>query len=543
MWYLIKQMKHLRIYYGILLLLCIGITILSIMTARTVASLTSYFTKFGLEGSYPYIGIALLFYILEACTMYGYHFLCGKIEGKVYTQIQQRSFEQVTHMLLDNEKLRNKGDLYNRINGDCATLTEFLSTTLCTILMQGIQIVLGVVYIAFVDWKITLIYGIALGFTLLIQVLMGKMLQKHSAYLKEKEVELNTRLKDSLENRLTIKMYDGYEFSYRLCQQANENYAKAGIRFHLYAMPMKMVGILCGMLPIVALCLAGLIFVPKGWITLGAFLSIFYLCEKIVPYQLHYIDLFIEAIRNRVVVNRMLELWKEPRLERVEKEEKSLNDIELKGVWYQYPMANTWAVENISLHIQKGKKVAFIGKSGCGKSTALKLISQLIQPDRGNISSIDAILVDQFPHFFDGTMLENLLCFQEKDDKNEVIKYPFLYDMKEKLEEQLGENVSNFSGGQKQKMAITRALHKQKPVLLLDESISALDANTAKQVVEYLVKEYKNTTIVMVLHQIEFLPYMDEIYYFEDGKIVAHGTYEEFVEKNLLGGICNEEKR
>lgn len=545
--------------------------LMAVITAESMARLTEFFTISGFKGAGKSIFITLIFFLLNGVICYGYRLLCGHMEANVYRNVQQKSFYQLTHLKMDSPLLNNGGDLYSRINRDSAELTEFFATTLPTILMQSVQLVLIVGYILVVDWRITIAYVVTLFLSLGLQGALSKYLKHASEKVKKAEVELNTRLKDTLENRLTVKTYDSYEFMEGLCQQVGADYVHANMSLNLRSMPIKIIGILCGIAPILSLCLAGLFLVPLGFVKIGSFMTVYYLCDKILPQQLHYVDLFVNGVKIKVTAQRIMELWEEPVMGNIslqegitksktdslqvdvtnEREKFSKGDrnslrqqeeIVLENVSYRYPDTKEWAVRDLSLHIPKGKKVAFIGKSGCGKSTVIKLISGLLAPQEGTILVPENRLTGQFPNFFSGTIEENICCFTNENEE-EVKKAcknagvdGFLSGLKDGLHTVLKENGANLSGGQRQRIALARTLYSNAPVLLFDESVSALDAKNAWTVIQNMIEEYRESTVIMVLHQPEFLPLMDEIYLFDEGEILAHGSYDQLVKENRLGG-------
>lgn len=574
MLYFIKNIKKLRQFIILLLLCCFCMAVIAVITAESMARLTEFFTISGVKGAGKSIFITLIFFLLNGVICYGYRLLCGYMEANVYKNVQQKSFYQLTHIKMDSSLLSNRGDLYSRINRDSAELTEFFATTLPTILMQSIQLVLIVGYILIIDWRITIAYLVTLFLSLGLQGALSNYLKHASEKVKKAEVELNTRLKDTLENRLTVKTYDSYEFMEGLCQQVGEDYVHANISLNIRSMPIKIIGILCGIAPILSLCLAGLFLVPLGFVKIGSFMTVYYLCDRILPQQLHYVDLFVNGVKIKVTAQRIRKLWEEPVIEQISgqegrmktktgfwkadtanKDEKLIKrslrdlgslrqqeDIVLENVSYRYPDTKDWAVRELSLHIPKGKKVAFIGKSGCGKSTVIKLISGLLAPQEGTILVPENRLTGQFPNFFSGTIEENICCFTNRNEE-EIKKacknagvYGFLSDLKDGLHTVLKDNGANLSGGQRQRIALARTLYSNAPVLLFDESVSALDAENAWTVIQNMIEEYSESTVIMVLHQPEFLPLMDEIYLFDEGEILAHGSYDQLVKENRLGG-------
>ena len=208
--------------------------------------------------------------------------------------------------------------------------------------------------------------------------------------------------------------------------------------------------------------------------------------------------------------------------------------------------------ENLNFKIPAGKTVAFVGRSGSGKSTILSLIPKLFEVDSGEVL-IDGInvkklsketlrgsisLVNQFPYIFNKSIRENLkLANNDATDKmlNKALKdaslYDFVKNLKNGLDTIVGENGVKLSGGQKQRLAIARALLKESKIILFDESTSSLD-NFAQEDVRKSIEKLKNKTVVIVAHRLSTIKNADIIFFLEKGKIIAKGTFEKLFEKN-----------
>lgn len=539
--YFIKNIKNLKIYIVLLLLLCILKTGVSLTTAQSMAELTSHFTNKEFVGVILGVWVVLGLYFAEVVIGALYHWVCGKLGDETNKGVQEISFTKVMKLSVDSPFIKNQGDLYNRVSNDASQTTEFLYQTFPSVLMQTVQIFMITVYILIVNWKISTVYLASLIIAIILQGIFSRSVEKINQQMKEREVNLNTYLKDAVSNRLVVKTYESDEAINEVCQKAGEEYYKADLARMYRSVPIQQIGFLCGVLPTLTLCMAGFIFIPKRIVTLSAFMAVFYLCQRILFEQLHYVDLFLDFQKVAPAFRRMQELWEAPD-ERKSAVMREKGEISLENVTYSYLETEYPTIENLFLKIPSGKKVAFVGKSGSGKSTVLKIISGLLTPQKGKIRIPKSILVDQFPDFFTGTVRENICCFgkEKSDDLYQACKLSgmnkFLTNVEQGLDKYLKNNGESLSGGQRQRMAIARALYAKTNVLLLDEAVSALDGETAREVVQGILKEYEKSTIIMVLHQKEFLPYMDEIYVFEDGKILDHGSYKELMKKNLLGG-------
>lgn len=540
MLYLIKNTKNLIMYYFIMIIICIVMSFTSIITSNMMGKLTYLFTTSNFNKLGINILITVLLFIIDGLVYLIYTLLCGKIEANGYLEIQKNSFYKISHISIENPLINNYGDLYSRINSDTNEVVEYISKTLPTILMQGIQLILISLYILLLDWHITIIYLFTLFISLLVQSFLSKALKIFSIQLKNTQVKMNTSLKNNINNRITIKVYKAYNFINSIYKKIEKELFLKNIYFNIVAMPIHILGLLFGIIPIISLCLAGLFLISKNIIDITLFMTIFFLCQKILPYQLHYIDLFINSTKVKPSFNRIIELWNEPLTNNNKYISSTNGEIVLDNVWYKYPNTDNWIIKGISLTIPKGKKVAFIGKSGCGKSTLLKIIGNLILPQKGNIKLPITILTSQFPTLFSGTIKQNICCFEDKEDQNIISSCEnsganvFISQLENNINFEFKNSALNLSGGQRQRIAIARALNSQNSILLFDESLSALDAKNANEVIKKIIEKYPSTTIIMILHQYEFLPLMDEIYLIENGKIVDFGSYDELNKKNLL---------
>ena len=224
-------------------------------------------------------------------------------------------------------------------------------------------------------------------------------------------------------------------------------------------------------------------------------------------------------------------------------------EIEFKSVTFKYTPDADATLQDVSLKIEAGQKVALVGKMGSGKSTFLKLISGALSPTSGGvlIDGIDVRQIDnadrlnnigvmpQEPWLFSGTIRENIQIGYYEYSDDQVIKaaetstaIDFVGKLPEGFDYVLKEKGAGLSGGQKQTLCMARAMIHNPKILLLDEPTSALDQNSEKQVVDNLHKELSKTTALIVTHRNAILAMCDRVVVFDGGRIVADGPPEKF---------------
>lgn len=210
--------------------------------------------------------------------------------------------------------------------------------------------------------------------------------------------------------------------------------------------------------------------------------------------------------------------------------------------------------DKLSFKIEPNTTVAFVGRSGSGKSTILNLMSKMFEVDSGevlidgvNINELDKetlrnsiSLVNQFPYIFDMTIKDNLLL-AKKDATNKEIAdaiekaslTDFISSLKKGIDTKVGESGIKLSGGQKQRLAIARALLRNSPIIIFDESTSSLD-NFAQENIKQTIDSLKGkSTIVIVAHRLSTIRNVDKIYFLDNEKIEDVGTFDELFENNV----------
>lgn len=294
--------------------------------------------------------------------------------------------------------------------------------------------------------------------------------------------------------------------------------------------------------------------VLKSDLSVGAVVTVISLLgkayEPIAIFNVEYVDYKL----NKVTVNKYIELLDI-------KDDEALNsglklkelsgNVEFKNVSYSYNNEKN-IINNLSFKINKNSSVALVGESGSGKSTIIKLIMGLIKYDKGNILIDDKELsklnlnsfydnvtyVSQEAPIFDGTLRENLI-FDKKIPDEEIIKVlnlvcldKFYEKLENGLDTELGEKGVRMSGGERQRVALARLFFDDSKIIILDEATSAIDNITEKLVMENVVKQLDNKTLVVIAHRLETIKDVDKIYVLSDGIIQEEGKYNELLDKN-----------
>ena len=224
--------------------------------------------------------------------------------------------------------------------------------------------------------------------------------------------------------------------------------------------------------------------------------------------------------------------------------------VEFKNVSFKYPSGSIKVLDNVSFKVEAGEKVGILGKIGSGKSTVLRMAAGLYDPDEGAILIDDTdirqivpddlrknmamVLQDVF--LFSGSIKENITMGHPEITDEDILRaaeisgvQDFLGGLPNGYDLQLRDRGEGLSGGQKQALAICRALVRKSPILMMDEPTSSMDTNSEQKLIYRLKEELKDRTLLVVTHRPTMLELVDRIIVIEQGKVVANGPKDDVI--------------
>ncbi|WP_042198165.1 thiol reductant ABC exporter subunit CydC [Paenibacillus camerounensis] len=225
--------------------------------------------------------------------------------------------------------------------------------------------------------------------------------------------------------------------------------------------------------------------------------------------------------------------------------------IELKSAGYRYTADAAWSVQNLSLDLPQGRKIAVIGRSGAGKSTLLKMVQGVIAPAAGSvtINGADAsaygeqipqliAVLNQSPHLFDTTVANNIRLGDPEASEESIRKAAALAkldtlisSLPEGYNTPVREAGQRFSGGERQRMALARILLQNTPVVVLDEPTVGLDPRIERELLATMFEAMAGKTLIWVTHHLVGAEQMDEVIFMEDGRVEMRGTHAQLMER------------
>lgn len=498
-----------------------------IISSFFISELTSVFSKNKELHIISMLFLTFFFLLLSSMFQYIYLFIKEKYGIICYDILIKTAEDKLLRIPAGSPVFTSAGDIYSRVTSDLDEYTEYRRSTFPSIIYQIIRLCMVITVIIILDYRIALVYITAALVSVFIQNRLSKGMDAAGVKQKKADVSLDISIRDLVRNRMTLKIFQAGDFAGDTLDDAGRNAERESVAYAALSTPMKIAGIFIGLVPVFAMCLAGIARIQSGTLSLAVFLSIYYLCDVILSDQLHFAELFMARGKAMIAKKRLVELLE------ISDEKTILSSGEgtasMENVCFSY--GDRQVLYDISLRIEQGEKIAFAGESGSGKSTAMKLLSGFLKPQSGDIKLSKTAYTSQAPYFFTDTVYNNLVTSSSSTvDYEKAIKSVEADFFSAKPELVLTENAHNLSGGEKQRLAIARALLSDSQLLLFDEAFSALDAVTASEVIRNILTEYSDRSMVFILHQKELLPLMDRVYVFKDGRITAEGSFDEIRE-------------
>ena len=518
------------------------------------------------------IGVSIFQRICWYLTNVIYYKYSNKIMMNLNMDLSKQAFKLDSKTFNDH----NTGSFVQRIIEDPATIVDNLATIIDVVadIITGI-VILG--YITFLNIWVSLCLIAIIIVAALIENKRLKVYRKNRLIIKEKNDKLHSLTTEIVRSEKDIKSLGLETKLYEVSKNYYEDYRSTRYKtdlkdVNLWSTRNFIIGI--GTLLILIL---GIWLLDKGLMTLAAFMILYSNRDSLWSVVRGLGNISNILVRINVCHNRMFSLFDEN--EYVTEKfgtqhfDKLNGIIEFKNVSFTYKEYDYTESKNkkdknkklktlkskntifkkLSFIIEPNKTVAFVGKSGSGKSTILNLLSKMYEADSGkilidghDIKTLDKqtlrstiSLVNQFPYIFDMTIKENLLL-AKSDATDEEINYTikqsalkeFIDTLPNGINTKVGESGIKLSGGQKQRLAIARALLRNSSILIFDESTSSLD-NFAQNNIKKTIDNLKgSSTIVIVAHRLSTIKDVDKIFFLDNGKIIDEGTFEELFNRN-----------
>ena len=477
------------------------------------------------------------------------------------TKLLDALYSKIMNMSLRNVELIGKGNLNTVLSNDVNRLQVSVAMMI-RLVLRAPTIVIGSIICAFIiDWHSALIF---LGVVILISLILFFILKVSSKKVittQKKVDKIVTLTNDSLNGIRVIKAFNNEKHEVNKFKEKTEDYYKEmkTVSF-INALTNPLTFLIINVAIVLVVYFSSNEIISESGLTTGELTSLIqYLnqCFVALIAVSNLVIIFTRAFASKKRVEELLNLNEDLENNGTFADlfiENGQNLFEFKDVSFKYNEGENNVVKDLNFTIKKGERVGIIGGTGSGKTTLIKLIERFFDRSEGeilykghdikdyNLNSLhhEISLVNQKAVLFKGTIKSNLLIGKKDASESEMIKalkdacaYDFVKKYDDFLDHQVEENGRNFSGGQKQRLSIARALIKNSETLILDDSTSALDYLTEKELKRHIF-ENKNLTIIIIAQRVSSLLNCDKIIVMYHGQVESIGTHEELLKTSKV---------
>ena len=506
-----------------------------------------------MDGFIRILLFSLAYFALMGVFMYLQSLFSKKFVCKIMKAVRSKTFIGIERHTIEDYSKNNTADYLSAITNDVKMIEDNYLLPLLQVIQYTIIFIASLAVMIYFDIIVTVCVIIAIAIMLVVPSLFGGLLSKRQDKYSDMLSDFTNHTKDLLSGFEVIKSYRMKKYVLSRFEISNEDTIKAKYSVDKAIAANEAVSMVLALLVQVVVVFLSAYFIIIGRISAGALLGMVQVSSNLAnPLLIIFSNIpKIKSIKPITQKLNNLSDYKEQNTN-TKKSPSFKKMIYVDDLHFSYDKENE-VINGISLSIDKGKKYAFVGKSGCGKSTFIKLIAGyysnfkgdvLYDADSLSVLDIDKItalssVIHQNVYMFDESILDNI-CLHEDFSKEELQSIlsdsglsQFIEQVPNGLKYHVGENGDNLSGGQKQRIAVARALIRKKPLLILDEGTSAIDMQTAYDIESRLLA-ISDLTLLTVTHNMssDILTLYDEIVFMADGKIIEHGTFEELITKH-----------
>ena len=503
------------------------------------------------------LAISLLFLVQLICqTIHNYLF--DVTEKRVIADFRIKLFNHLHKMSVSYFVKRRTGEVMSRMTNDVTTIENIVTDLPATMIQQSIRLLGGIIIIIYMNWKLTFMILVLAPVLALFARVFGRKLKKLSTEIQDKLAVSTTVLEENISCYQIVKSFvrDHLE-SNRFSKAIEDSFISARKRVIISAFFGPSIGFIAFSTSLVLLWYGGRE-VITGQISPGELIAFILYATIIAGPMGSFARMYTRLQEGLGASKRLFELLDtqgEVRsLPNAQIMPKVSGQIEFDSTCFYY-QENREVIKNISFKVEPGQTIALVGPSGAGKTTLIRLLHRFYDPTQGEIR-VDGIplknvelssywkqigIVPQETILFGGSIEMNIRYAKDGASEEEIIAaakaanaHTFIMECPEQYKTVVGEKGIRLSAGQRQRIAIARAILKNPSILILDEATSALDNESEVLIQEALEKLMKNRTSIVIAHRLSTIHNAEKILVMDDGAIVESGTHSELIKQKGL---------
>ncbi len=500
-----------------------------------------------------YLGLTLAEGVATFCEEYSSEWVAGRFIVSLRTGL----FQHLQGLSLSFFDRRSIGDMLARLADDIEEIEELMISEMAAALTYLFQFVFFVGALFFLQWRLALVSLFVIPLFLLVARYFSRKIRGATREERRRMGSINAVAEESLSNAALVQAYNRQENEVERFRRENEGSfvaEMAATRFDALFAPLVNVIEVTGVGVVIA---AGTWELSQGRLTIGGLLVfLVYLSQLYSPVRglSESVSTFYEATAG---AERVIEFFDQKPSVTEKEDALALNrargHVEFDSVRFRYPGKKRKALSNVTFEVGPGEVLALVGPSGSGKSTVAKLLLRYYDP-RGGAVRLDghdlreltlrslrenvAVLLQE-TLVFDGTVRENIAYGKLAASEEEIVAaakaadaHGFVEALPEGYDTVVGQKGRLLSNGQRQRLAIARAMIRDAPILVLDEPTTGLDARSSENVMDPLQRLMEGRATIVISHNLLTVRHATRIVVLEDGRVAERGTHSDLLKKN-----------
>jgi ATP-binding cassette subfamily B protein len=560
-----STLKRLFYYFGeeknkifIALFLVILSTFLTLLvpyfTGKIVDALTVSKDMINLLEVRNLILYVLAFYVFSSLFMYFQEFLIAGISQRVVYKIRKDIFDKFQKMPVIFFDRTTHGELMSRVTNDIDNINNTISQTMIQFMHTFISTIGTVIIMFYINKIMALVTLATVPIVLLVTRTIANNTKKYFKTQQQFLGNLNGHIEESISGIDVVRMFNKEDDMINKFKKFNDDLKEVGVKAQIWSGFIMPIMNAIGNLTFVIIVLSGSLLVLNNAITIGVVTSFIFYSKQFQRPINELASTFNQLQSGIAGAERVFEILdeedeREDELDAIEADNIK-GKVEFRNVYFNYSK-NKEVLKDISFMVEAGTKVALVGPTGAGKTTIVNLLTNFYEVTKGEIL-IDDVNINKYKknslrnmfgvvlqdtYLFSGTIKENIRYGKLNATDEEIITAckisnadEFIKRLPNGYDTYISEGGGNLSQGQRQLLAIARAVLKDPSILILDEATSNVDTRTELKIQEAMISLMKNRTTFIIAHRLSTIRDSDIIMMIEDGRIIEKGTHEELIE-------------
>lgn len=559
-----KLTKYIGKNKYLLFALVILVTLISLLNLAGPALQASAISSMTIDHDGAHVDFAKLYkvvilmaltYILSSVFTYLQGIAAAKLSQNTVSTMRQDLFEKISYLPIKYTDTHRHGDIMSRMTNDVENISNSISQSIASLFSAVITLIGSLVMMIYYSWQLTIVAMVTIPLTLLVTTQLSKFMRKYFVAQQTILGQLNGHIEETVTGCKTVIAYSKEDAAIGTFAKIAEEYRKVGIKANIWGGIMGPCMNMIGNLGYLLVAAFGGYFAAGGLLGIDAIQAVLQYSKQFTRPINEIANQYTQILTAMAGAERVFEIMdadsetdngKNPI-----KVEDIRGDITFRDMYFSYKPGEP-VLKGFDLDVKQGQKIAIVGATGSGKTTVVNLLTRFYDIDSGEID-IDGININDIPKstlrhaiaivlqdtvLFSDTIASNIRYGRQGATDEEIKQAAhtanadtFIERLPEGYDTELSESGSDLSQGQRQLLAIARAVLANPKILILDEATSSVDTRTEMHIQSAMVALMKGRTSLIIAHRLSTIRDADKIVVLDGGVVAEAGSHEELLAK------------